>query len=118
MRIRCSMRRKATGKTLPGSALKDRADNDSNEQDATESLGYIIESGLHSISLQIKSLKRLTRSLQEATPDAKEEAEAVASLVAEAGQYFGSSEALKRYSVDAKFAGRRALEEARVAAAR
>jgi hypothetical protein len=88
------------------------------EKDVTESLGYIIQSGLDSIKLQSQSLKRLTRSLQEATPDAREEVEAVALLVEEVARYFGTDEALKRYPVDQRFAGRRALEEANEVAAR
>jgi hypothetical protein len=82
-------------------------------QDPTESLGYIIDASLHSIRLQIKGLKRLTRSLQEVTPEGREEAVAVASLVEEAGRYFGSDAALDRYPVEKKYSGRRALEEAR-----
>jgi hypothetical protein len=87
------------------------------EQDPTKSLGYVIDAGLHSIKLQIQGLKRLTRSLQEVTPDAEDEVLAVAKLVAETERYFGSDAALNRYSVDKKFGGRRALEEARYAAA-
>jgi hypothetical protein len=51
------------------------------------------------------------------TPDAEDEVLAVAKLVAETERYFGSDAALNRYSVDKKFGGRRALEEARYAAA-
>lgn len=89
------------------------AEFDSVGQDLTECLVFVVESGLHSIDLQIKSLKRLTRALQDATPDGKEEVEAVAELVEEVGLYFGSAEAMRRYNIDTKFAGRRALEEAR-----
>jgi hypothetical protein len=78
-------------------------------------LGFIIHSSLHSIGLQIQNLKRLSRTLQEATPDAKEEVVAVAKLVAETVKYFGSQEALNRYSIDEKFSGRKGLEEARYA---
>jgi hypothetical protein len=60
----------------------------------------------------------LTRSLQDATPDAREEVAAVASLVGEVGRYFGSDAAMQQYVVEKKFSGRRALEEARYAAAR
>jgi hypothetical protein len=81
-------------------------------------VGYVINAGLHSIKLQIQNLKRLTRSLQEATPDAREEVAAVAALVGDVGRYFGSEAALQRYAVDKKYSGRRALEEARDAAAR
>ncbi|KAH4048068.1 hypothetical protein HBI23_176910 [Parastagonospora nodorum] len=87
------------------------------QQDPTESIGYIIKASLHSIKLQIKSLKRLTRSLQEATPYARDEVKAVSSLVKEVEMYFGSEAALERHPVDTKFSGRRALEEARFAAA-
>jgi hypothetical protein len=77
-------------------------DYNRSERDPTESIGYIINASLHSIKLQIQNLKRLTRSLQ----------------VAEVTKYFGSDDALNRYAVDKKFSGRRALEEARYAAAR
>jgi hypothetical protein len=93
-------------------------DYNRSERDPTESIGYIINASLHSIKLQIQNLKRLTRSLQEATPDAREEVAAVSSRVAEVMKYFGSDDALNRYAVDKKFSGRRALEEARYAAAR
>jgi hypothetical protein len=73
---------------------------------------------LHSIKLQIQNLKTLTRSLQEATPDAKDEMQAVSSLVKEVDRYFGTEAALNRSQVDQKFSGRRALEEARFATAR
>jgi hypothetical protein len=93
-------------------------DSTRSEQDPTESIGYIIKASLHSIKLQIQNLKRLTRSLQEATPDAKDEVKAVSSLVTEVDRFFGSEAALDRNLVDQKFSGRRALEEARYAAAR
>jgi hypothetical protein len=83
--------------------------------DPTETLGYIIDASLHSIRLQIKGLKRLTRSLQEVTPQGEEEAVAVASLVAEVGGYFGSDTALNRYLINRHLSGRRVLEEARLA---
>jgi hypothetical protein len=51
--------------------------------DPTETPSFIIHSSLHSIELQTQNLKRLSRSLQEATPDAKEEVVAVARLVEE-----------------------------------
>ena len=88
-----------------------RANSNRSEQELPDTLGYIIDSGLHSIEVQLKSLKRLTRPLQDATPDAREEVEAVASLIAEARRYFGTTEASERYHVDRKYAGRRALEE-------
>ncbi|KAL6709478.1 hypothetical protein ACN47E_001413 [Coniothyrium glycines] len=84
-------------------------------EDPTESLGFIIQSSLHSIELQLQGLKRLSRSLQEATPDAKDEVVAVSKLVEEVAKYFGSQEALDKYSIDEKFAGGKALEEARYA---
>lgn len=59
----------------------------------------------------------MTRSLQEATPDAKEEVIAVNSLVEEIAQYFGSQDALDRYAIDARFTGGKALDEARYTAA-
>lgn len=64
--------------------------------DPTETLSFAIHSSLHSIELQIQNLKRLSRTLQEATPDAKSEVMAIAGLVAETVKYFGSQEALSR----------------------
>ncbi|KAF1946615.1 hypothetical protein EJ02DRAFT_335884 [Clathrospora elynae] len=81
--------------------------------DTTETLGFIIHTSLHSIELQIQNLKLLSRSLQEATPNAKDEVIAVARLVEESVKYFGSQEALDRYSIDGRFSGRKGLEEAR-----
>jgi hypothetical protein len=81
----------------------------------TEALSFIIHSSLHSIELQIQNLKRLSRTLQEATPDAKEEVVAVAKLVAETVKYFGSQEALDRYLIDDRISGRKGLEKARYA---
>ncbi|KAH7401319.1 hypothetical protein BKA66DRAFT_405717 [Pyrenochaeta sp. MPI-SDFR-AT-0127] len=92
-------------------------DNNSNETDPTETPGFIIRSCLHSIDVQIGTLKRMSRSLQEATPDAKEEVIAIDSLVEEIVQYFGSQDALDRYAIDARFAGGKALDEARYTAA-
>ena len=71
---------------------------------------------LHSIEVQIQTLKRLTRSLQEATPGAREELIGVTRLVEETAKYFGSDAALKQHSIDARFAGRKALDEARYTA--
>lgn len=102
---------------VPGSCASRVLTMNRSRQDPTESIGYIINASLHSIKLQIKSLKRLTRSLQEATPDARDEVKAVSSLVKEVQLYFGSEAALERHPVDKKFSGRRALEEARFAAA-
>ncbi|KAH7394236.1 hypothetical protein DE146DRAFT_126050 [Phaeosphaeria sp. MPI-PUGE-AT-0046c] len=95
--------------------------NDGDEQDgndSTESIGLFINASLHSIKLQIQNLKRLSRALQEATPGAKEEMAAVSSLVGDVGRYFGTDEAVHQNGVDKKFSGRRALQEARYAAAR
>lgn len=72
---------------------------------------------LHSIAVQIQTLKRLSRSLQEATPSAKEEMTGVTNLVEETAQFFGSDAALMHYSIDPRFAGRKALDEARAFAA-
>lgn len=85
-------------------------------EDLTESTAYIISSSLHSIKLQIQHLKRLSRSLQDATPGAKEELAVVSSLVGDVGRYFGSDDAMQKNGVDKKFSGRRALQEARWAA--
>lgn len=85
--------------------------------DPTESLGFIIQSSLHSIELQIQTLKRLSRSLQEASPDAKDEVVRVGALVEEVARYFGEQEALDRYGIDGRFAGGKALSEARYTAA-
>ena len=68
------------------------------------------------MQLNIHTLGRLTRSLQEASPDAKDEVVAVERLVGEVADFFGSTEALTRLSIDPVFAGRKALEEARYAA--
>jgi hypothetical protein len=108
---------------MTSSKLSERAfgaptDNTRSEQDPTESVDYVISASLHSIKLQIQSLKTLTRSLQEATPNAKDEMNAVSSLVKEVNRYFGTKATLDRNQVDQKFSGRRALEEARFAAAR
>lgn len=73
---------------------------------------------MHSIELQIQSLKRLIRSIQELTPGAKEESDAVAKIVGETVRYFGSDEALEQFPVGEDVAGRRALDEARRMAAR
>lgn len=62
------------------------------------------------------NLKRLTRSLQEANIEAKDEVIGVENLVDEIAQYFGSEEALKRYRIDDRFFGGKALDEARYTA--
>jgi hypothetical protein len=90
----------------------------SGELDPTETLSYIIHSSLHGIELQIQNLKRLSRTLQEATPDAKDEVMAVARLVTESVKYFGSQEALHRYRINEQISGRKGLEEARYADSR
>ena len=86
------------------------------DQDPTETPGFVIQSLLSSIGMQIRHLKLLSTSLQEATPDVGDEMVNVARLVKEAGKYFGSEAALKRYSIDPKFAGKKALSEARFTA--
>lgn len=85
-------------------------------KDVTESLGFVIQCHLDSIQLQLQTLKRLARSLQEATPGAKDEVIAVSGVVAEVGKYFGTQEALDRHGISTRFSGRKALEEARYAA--
>lgn len=84
-------------------------------QDPTESAGFVIQSLLHSIGVQIRHLKLLSTSLQEATPDVEDEMLNVTRLVKEAGKFFGSDSALERYSIDPKFAGEKAFAEARFA---
>ncbi|KAF3047719.1 hypothetical protein E8E12_011516 [Didymella heteroderae] len=91
----------------------DDGNGDDDVEDPTEAPGFVIHSLLHSIEVQIQTLKRLTRSLQEATPSAKDELVGVARLVEETAKYFGSGAALRQHSVDARFAGRKALDEAR-----
>ncbi|KAH7138007.1 hypothetical protein B0J11DRAFT_2807 [Dendryphion nanum] len=56
--------------------------------DVTETIGFQIHSLLDSLRSQTNSLARLTRSLQEATPDAREEVEAVEDLVKEMAALF------------------------------
>jgi hypothetical protein len=80
-----------------------------------ESPAFLIQAHLSSIQTQIYTLKRLSRSLQEATPAAKDEVIAVSTLVDEVDRYFGSQEKVDRYRVDSRLAGRPALEEARYA---
>ncbi|KAJ4332900.1 hypothetical protein N0V87_008030 [Didymella glomerata] len=74
---------------------------------------FVIHTLLHSIEVQIQTLKRLTRSLQEATPSAREELIGVSRLVEDTAKYFGSDAAIRQHSIDTKFAGRKALDEAR-----
>lgn len=82
-------------------------------KDITQSLDFEIRSYLDSISLQIRTLSRLTRSLQEAAPEAEAEVVAVSGLVKEVKKYFGSTEAVERYEIDNRFAGKKALDEAK-----
>jgi hypothetical protein len=88
----------------------------SDSEDPTETPGFVIHTLLHSIDVQIQTLKRLTRSLQEATPDARQEVISVTRLIEETAHYFGSDAALKRHSVDVGFAGGKALDETRTRA--
>lgn len=76
----------------------------------------MIQSLLHSIELQLQNLKRMSRPLQEATPDARDEVVSITQLVEETAQYFGSDTALKLHSIDLKYAGGKALKEARCTA--
>lgn len=87
-------------------------------RDVTESLGFIILAHLHSIRHQMQTLSTLTRSLQEATPDAKDEVVAVGDLVAEVNKFFGSHNALDRYSRESNLTGGEALDKARYIAGR
>ena len=61
----------------------------------------------------MQTLARMTRSLQEATPDAKDEVVAVGNLVADTDRLFGSPNALGKYPIDPKFTSQEALNEAR-----
>ncbi|KAJ8114857.1 hypothetical protein OPT61_g3374 [Boeremia exigua] len=89
---------------------------DDDDVDPTKAPGFVISSLLHSVGVQMRQLKLLSPSLQEATPDVEDEMRNVARLVQETGKYFGSDAALARYPVDPKFAGNAALVEARFAA--
>ncbi|KZM24995.1 hypothetical protein ST47_g3840 [Ascochyta rabiei] len=91
----------------------DESEDDANIDDPTESPGFVIHSLLHSIEVQIQTLKRLSRSLQEATPDAKDEVVNVTRLVDETAQYFGSNTALQLHLIDSRLSGRKALVAAR-----
>ena len=66
----------------------------------------------------MQTLSTLTRSLQEATPDAKYEVVAVGDLVVEVDEFFGSHNTLDRYSRESNLAGGKALDEARYIAGR
>lgn len=101
---------------MPESSTLTMRKSDLEDPDSRESTGYIISSSLYSIKLQIQNLKRLSRSLQDATPGAKQELAAVSSLVGDVSRYFGSDDAMQKNGVDKKFSGRRALQEARWAA--
>ncbi|CBX98371.1 hypothetical protein LEMA_P097800.1 [Plenodomus lingam JN3] len=92
-------------------------DGNQSIDDLTDSLAFIIHSCLQSIELQLRTLKRLSRSLQEATPDAREEVIAITKLVHQTAQHFGSQTALMESRIDSRFNGRRALDESRYAAA-
>ncbi|RMZ70559.1 hypothetical protein GMOD_00000666 [Pyrenophora seminiperda CCB06] len=93
--------------------LFDDDDFNSDEAHDMDTPSFVIHSCLQSIELQIRNLKVLSRALQEATPDAREEVAAVSKLVAETVKYFGSQEALHRYSINEIYSGRKALDEAR-----
>ncbi|KAF2685647.1 hypothetical protein K458DRAFT_416870 [Lentithecium fluviatile CBS 122367] len=61
---------------------EDEDDDDTTEsEEVTESPAFIIQYHLNSIQTQIQTLKRLSRSLQEATPSAMDEVVAVGRLV-------------------------------------
>ncbi|KAF3005130.1 hypothetical protein E8E13_010303 [Curvularia kusanoi] len=89
---------------------------DSADQDPTQMPGFMIQSLLDSIRIQIRQLKLLSTSLQEATPDVGIEMVNVARLVEEAGKFFGSEATMKKYSVYPKYAGKKAFVEARFVA--
>jgi len=93
----------------------DEYEDDSGDEGTVNGLtaGFIIQSHLDGIRILMQTLAGVTRSLQEATPDAKEEVMAVGTLVADVDRYFGSPDALDLYSINPKFAGREALDEAR-----
>ncbi|KAF2714126.1 hypothetical protein K504DRAFT_399912 [Pleomassaria siparia CBS 279.74] len=84
-------------------------------ENVMESLGFVIRYHLNSINLQMQILSRLTRSLQEATPNAKAEVIALSDLVVEVDRFFGSTETLEKFSIDRRLSGRDALDEARYA---
>ncbi|KAH9879833.1 hypothetical protein J1614_001857 [Plenodomus biglobosus] len=90
--------------------MYEEEDGDWGFGDPTDSLAFAIHSSLRSIELQMRTLKRLARSLQEATPDAKEEVVAMAKLIQQTTRYFGSQTALVEYSIDPRFTGKRALD--------
>ncbi|KAF2630157.1 hypothetical protein BU25DRAFT_446954 [Macroventuria anomochaeta] len=96
--------------------LYDDGDGAVSVEDPTEAPGFVIHSLLHSIGMQIRHLKLLSPSLQEATPDLQDEMVNVTRLVKEAGKFFGSDAALRQYSIDPKFAGHKAFVEARYSA--
>lgn len=92
------------------------ANDYSDDDDPSEAPAFVIQSLLHSLELHLQNLKRISRSLQEATPDARDEVVSVNQLVEETAQYFGSDAALKLHSIDLRYAGGKALREARCAA--
>ncbi|KAF2198984.1 hypothetical protein GQ43DRAFT_421287 [Delitschia confertaspora ATCC 74209] len=88
-------------------------DEEDGIKDITENLGFEIRSHLEGIALQSKTLSRLARALQETTPAAGPEVVAVSRLIKDVDKFFGSAEAIDRYSIDTRFAGKKALDEAR-----
>lgn len=66
-------------------------------QDPTETPGFVINLLLQSIDTQLRHLKLLSTSLQEATPDVGDEMRKVARLVKETGKKFGSETAVEEY---------------------
>ena len=86
------------------------------EEDLTESLAFVIQSYLNSIRIQVQTLKRLSRALQEVSSSAEDETIAVSRLVDETRSYFSSQEQMDRYRIDTRVSVGKALEEARLAA--
>ena len=84
--------------------------------DVTLTIGFEIRAHLESIALQIGTLSRLTRPLQEAAPQAGPEVDAVNRLIDEVDEFFGSNLAIDRYPVDNRVSGKKALDEARLVA--
>jgi len=78
-----------------------------------ESPGFLIQAHLNSIEFQMRTLGRLTRSLQEAAPNAKEDMESLEELVNEVGKHFGTMEAVEALGPGMRFTGRKALDEVR-----
>ena len=61
----------------------------------------------------MQTLARMTRSLQEATPDAKDEVVAIGNLVADTDRLFGSPDALGKHPIDPRFTVQEVMNEAR-----